>query len=359
MSLASLIAHSKRYGSDASFVLLGGGNTSYKDGDVLYVKASGHALGTIDESGFVSMDLKKMERIWGKQYSSDDDERENEVLKDMMDCRLAGESARPSVEALLHALLPFPYVIHLHPALVNGITCAQKGEQAVAELFPDALWIELVKPGFILADIVRSRMAKQKEETGKISSLIFLQNHGIFAGGQSLEEIESTYSSLMQKIASKLKRKPDFTPLESDPRRVEEVTLALSAFTKEPILFSMTKEYQHYLQDEKHFQAVASSFTPDHIVYAGFKPLWVASDEDVQEAFRRFENTYGVMAKIVCVQDLGVFSLGEKPLPLFKDTVAISVYSESFGGPRFMDEAMIDFIRNWEVEKYRSSVAAK
>jgi hypothetical protein len=52
-----------------------------------------------------------------------------------------------------------------------------------------------------------------------------------------------------------------------------------------------------------------------------------------------------------------VFYLGEKPLPLFFDTVAISVYSESFGGPRFMDESMINFIRNWEVEKYRSQVS--
>ncbi len=118
MSFASLIAHSKRYGSDSSFVLLGGGNTSYKEGgNILYVKASGNALGTIDESGFVRMDLGKLDKIWGgKQYSSADEAREDEVLKDMMDCRLEGETARPSVEALLHALLPFPYVIHLHPA---------------------------------------------------------------------------------------------------------------------------------------------------------------------------------------------------------------------------------------------------
>ncbi|NBK26706.1 MAG: class II aldolase, partial [Spirochaetia bacterium] len=47
MSLAALIEHSRKYGSDASFVLLGGGNTSCKEQGVMYVKASGHALGTI------------------------------------------------------------------------------------------------------------------------------------------------------------------------------------------------------------------------------------------------------------------------------------------------------------------------
>lgn len=359
MSFASLIAHSKRYGSDPSYVLLGGGNTSYKEGNILYVKASGHALGTIDESGFVKMDLRKLEKIWEKQYSSDDEEREDEVLRDMMACRLEGETARPSVEALLHALLPFPYVIHLHPAMVNGLTCAQEGEKAVARLFPEALWIELVKPGFILADIVRSRMAEQKKETGTVSSLIFLQNHGIFVGGQSLEEIEGLYNSLMGKISSQLVRKPDFSPLEADSSRVESVKKKLGTLTTEPVLFSWNKEFAHYLQDEKHFQAVSSSFTPDHIVYAGFKPLWVGEGQDVVSAFKQYEAEHGVSPKIVCVQNLGVFSLGEKPMPLFVDTVSIAVYTESFGGPRFMDDAMIDFIRNWEVEKYRSSVASK
>ncbi|NLE16712.1 MAG: class II aldolase [Spirochaetales bacterium] len=356
MSLAALIEHSRRYGSDASFVLLGGGNTSYKENGVLYVKASGHALGTIGKEGFVRMDLAKMEGIWSKQYSQDDDTREDEVLKDMMACRLEGETARPSVEALLHALLPFPYVVHLHPAIVNGVTCAQEGRQAVARLFPEALWIELVKPGFILANVVRQRMAVHTKQTGAVSSQIFLQNHGIFVGGASLEEISLQYEHVMKRIESALVRKPDFTPVASDQAKVEAVKHVLGRYTSENILFELNKEYARLLADETSFAAVASSFTPDHIVYAGFKPLWVRKNEDVAKAFEKFEAQNGVRAKIVCVQNLGVFSLGEKSMPLFLDSAAISVYSESFGGPLFMDEPMIDFIRNWEVEKYRSKV---
>ena len=56
MSLQALINASRRYGSDPHLVLLGGGNTSYKEGNILYVKASGHPLGSIDEGGFVRMD---------------------------------------------------------------------------------------------------------------------------------------------------------------------------------------------------------------------------------------------------------------------------------------------------------------
>lgn len=358
MSLDALLEHSRRYGKDPAFVLLGGGNTSFKDGRVMYVKASGHALGTIKEDGFVRMDLDKLHEIWQKQYSDDDEIREDEVLKDMMACRLAGESARPSVEALLHALLPFTYVIHLHPAIVNGLTCAQNGEQMVHTLFSDALWVELVKPGFILANIVRTRLNAHQRETGKVYSLIFLQNHGIFVGGETLEEIQATYESLMRTIEARLVRKPDFSEVPVDETSVSPIKTVLQSMCNEDVLFSQTKEYERYLVDEQHFAKIASSFTPDHIVYAGFKPLWVEETRDVANAFREYERQNGVKPKIVCVQNLGVFSLGSKPLPLFRDTVAISTYAESFGGPRFMDDAMISFIRTWEVEKYRSQVAA-
>ncbi|MDT4761274.1 class II aldolase/adducin family protein [Sphaerochaeta sp. PS] len=355
MSLQTLIEESRRYGSDSRYVLLGGGNTSYKDGGVLYVKASGWALSSIGSSGFVRMDLARMETIWDKTYSTDDDEREEEVLKDMMASRLEGESARPSVEALLHALLPFTYVVHLHPALVNGITCSVEGQKAVERNFPDALWIELVKPGFILAKIVRQRLALQKEKSGKTAQVIFLQNHGVFVGGATLEEIATQYDQIMGNIESLVSRKPDFTPLEIDPKRKAGIVSTLEHLTGATIVAAFNREFAHYLTDERVFSRIASSFTPDHIVYSGFKPLWVGEHSSVEEAYATFEKTYGCEPKIICVQNTGVFSVGEKPLPLFFDTVAVSVYSESFGGPFFMDEAMVLFIRNWEVEKYRST----
>jgi len=356
MSIEKLLLESRRYGSSDRFVLLGGGNTSYKKDGVLYVKASGRELATIDVKGFVRMDLASMDSIWAKTYSSDDDEREEEVLKDMMACRLEGETARPSVEALLHALLPFTYVVHLHPALVNGITCSSEGERAIARLFPDELWVELVKPGFILAKIVRERLSLQKEKTGKSSSLIFLQNHGVFVGGESLEEIAQAYDYILETIEAQLVRKPDFTPLLMDEAKRAAIVSTLGELTGEKILSAMNSELSRYLASAEAFAPVASSFTPDHIVYSGFKPLWVGEGASVTEAFAEYEKLYGNAPKIICVQKTGVFSVGEKPLPLFLDTVSVSVYSESFGGPFFMNEDMIQFIRNWEVEKYRSSL---
>ncbi|HOE84223.1 MAG TPA: class II aldolase/adducin family protein [Sphaerochaeta sp.] len=350
MNLNPLIEISRRYGADSSYVLLGGGNTSVKEDGILYVKASGHALGGIDEGGFVRMDLSKLDRIWHKTYSDDDEAREDEVLADMMACRLPGETSRPSVEALLHALLPFPYVVHLHPALVNGITCAQKGEEAMKRLFSDALWVELVKPGFTLASVVRTRMGDRSYP------MIFLENHGIFVGSDSIEGIEGIYDHVMTTIEGALVRKPDFRAVAYDALAVDSITTALEGAIGQKVLFETNVEVRSFVANAESFGPVASSFTPDHIVYAGFKPLWVGVGDDLMGSYHAFEKEHGSAAKIIAVEGLGVFSVGEKPLPLFLDTVAIAVYSESFGGPKFMTGEMIEFIRNWEVERYRAQV---
>ena len=87
MSISELISVSRRYGGDPNYVVAGGGNTSWKTADSLYVKASGFALATIGEEGFVKMNRGLLGAIWGKAYPSDADQRESAVLEDMMAAR--------------------------------------------------------------------------------------------------------------------------------------------------------------------------------------------------------------------------------------------------------------------------------
>ena len=126
------------------------------------------------------------------------------------------------------------------------------------------------------------------------------------------------------------------------------------------------------VKDRAAFAPVASAFTPDHIVYAGSDPLFTEAkaeaslqEAELAEAWKNHAAKTGRKPKIAAVQGLGVFGAGpsEKSaalaLELFKDAVKVAVYAESFGGPRFMTEDQIDFINNWEVERFRSSVSAK
>ena len=366
--ISDLIAVSRRYGGDSRFVLLGGGNTSQKIGDVMYVKASGCALGTIAEDGFVAMSLPRLQEIWEKTYPANVDEREKLVLQDMMASRVDGETARPSVEALLHALIPFAYVVHLHPAMVNGLTCGQSGKASMEKLFSDALWIPLVNPGYILAKTVRDAQSRFVEQYGHTPQIVFLQNHGVFVSANSLEEIETLYAQIMEKLSHSIIRKPNFSEIKLDTDRIEFVQKAMRSYFggKKDYPIVANHELSNRLVDKEAFSSISSAYTPDHIVYSGFMPLWINesifteadSVESMSSAIQNFVDSYGVPPKVIAVQNTAAFATSEAALSLFVDTIKVAVFTESFGGPRFMDNDQIEFIRTWEVEQYRSKMNA-
>ena len=79
-----LVALSRYYGSDPDFLLAGGGNTSVKIEDSLFIKISGVSLGDIDRDGFVEVVREKAMAILAKSYSREPMEREEQVKKDML-----------------------------------------------------------------------------------------------------------------------------------------------------------------------------------------------------------------------------------------------------------------------------------
>lgn len=376
MSLEKLVQLSRRYGSNDEFVLSGGGNTSYKDDTFLYVKASGVQLGTIDADGFAKLRLENLNGMWEKQYPSEPEARDAEVLQDMLSARAEGEEKRPSVETLLHALFPQPYVAHMHPPLVNGVTCSQNGEQVVADLFGDrAIWIPTVNPGYVLARTVKEGIEKHLEQKKPFPKLVFMENHGVFVAGDTTEEIDKQYEEIFETLEAKLKRNPDFSrdPRENDKSFQNQVEQYEQAVKEAPYLgdsalpciFFTNREILSFVEDEKSFTPVSSAFSPDHIVYYGHEPLFIAAGENVHEAVKRYVEKNGENPRIIAVQGLGAFAAAETEKKaetakaLFLDAVKIAVYAESFGGHKFMPTDQINFIRFWEYEKYRKSVNSK
>ena len=214
MDLNGLIGMSRKYGGDPGFVLAGGGNTSYKEEGIMAVKASGSPLSVIDEAGFVLMEVEKLRALAADDYPDGDKEREERALMDMMAARLDGQGdKRPSVECILHALFRKSYVLHVHPALVNGLTCGKNGAAAAAELFEGAgdvfLWVPLTKPGYTLSRTCAKMFAGHAEAFGQYPSVALLQNHGIFVAGDTPEEVGLLMDEAVSRISKRVARRPD------------------------------------------------------------------------------------------------------------------------------------------------------
>ena len=358
VQLQALAAMSNKYGADPEYVLAGGGNTSFKSADRLWVKGSGTALATIKPEDFVVLERALLDKMWSNAYPENEAQRESAVLADMMAARVEGETRRPSVETLLHNLFPQQFILHVHPAIVNGLTCSVEGETAMARLFPEAVWVPACKPGYILALDCKQKMDAYKTETRKDCTLLFLENHGIFFAGDSVEELDVLAAQVMNTLKDTVKRHPVMTETEYNMDKVVKIAVELSVLygSGAVVKFAVNPEILAYDPSTK-------SLSPDHIVYAKAKQLALTEDVNIKGVFDAFEEENGYKPKIVFVKDMGMFACGmtekeaETALVVMQDAIKVVAYAESFGGVSPMPEFLIDFIVNWEVESYRSKVS--
>lgn len=367
MSIEVIERISHKYGANPDYVLAGGGNTSFKDEKHLYIKGSGTSLATITKDGFVKMSREALANIWLKKYSLEQDKREAEVLADMMGAKCPGEeSKRPSVETLLHNLFVQPYVLHVHPTMVNGLTCSSEGKERMEKMFPYAIWIEETEPGYTLAKKCRERINEFEEKNGKRANLLFLQNHGVFFAAYGEEEMDELVNLVMSKFREQIKQYPDMSFVESNVD-VGAICKLLSELSGEGsvVKFVLNKEVLRLSQSLDEFSILLRPMTPDHIVYCKALPLFVEDLISVKSAFEAFVAKNGYAPKIIFVKKIGMFAIGNSEKnaqvvsDVWLDAIKISVYSQSFGGIRQMAPEMVDFIANWEVESYRSKVALK
>ena len=288
--------------------------------------------------------------------------------------RLPGEeSKRPSVETLLHDLLPFAYVVHTHPTLVNALTCGQSGRAAFDRLFAhEAVWIPLVDPGYVLSKIVKDALEAFQKKHGRVPAVIFLQNHGIVVAGDTPESIHATYAWVDAVLKAESKVRADLDCQGTDAAAEAQflsalVPVARQAFGSDAVFTVQAsgKTILDFAASDKAFAPLASAFTPDHIVYMGVSPVRIDTAAELPRAFATYAAKYGKPPRVVLIPGLGAFCLGTSAKSagqahlLFLDAAKIGVASAAFGGPLFMTTAAIDFIRNWEVEAFRSKVSSK
>lgn len=173
---------SRLLGLEPELVLHGGGNTSVKVkkentfGDIeeiLYVKGSGVDLTELQPAGFAPVKLEVLERMASLEKLDDAD-----LLRLQRTSMLDPDSPNPSIEAVLHAIIPFKYVDHTHADSVVTISNNERGEKLILEIYKDrVLIVPYVMPGFILAKKVYE--LTRNLDWSKVEGIILL-NHGVF-----------------------------------------------------------------------------------------------------------------------------------------------------------------------------------
>ncbi len=344
--LNQLIELSRDFGSDPEYVNGTGGNTSFKDKKNIWVKASGIPLGTISKDEFVVLDRGRLDAISKTDYGEDRSVRDERIGSDLKAASVDPGGLIPSVETLLHNLFEYPFVVHTHPTLVNGMLCSRRSGEIAREIFgKEVLYIEYSDPGYLLFRRVEAELKKIASKNERRPSVMLLQNHGVVVGGDTCDDVRDIYSMIIQKVSKYSSRTlPSSERCEpgrysrSFIRAVEE----LPEMKGRSVLFYGSELADHFIRDSRSFAFVSRPLTPDNVINCGANYLYMTPGEDVQYRIRQFISSFGDIPRVIAIESIGLIMTGisakavEHTMEVFINMMRVSFLSWDFGGPRFL-----------------------
>jgi rhamnose utilization protein RhaD (predicted bifunctional aldolase and dehydrogenase) len=181
---------SRLLGRDPSLVLHGGGNTSFKQDEVLFVKASGSDLARVDDGMFCALPLTAARRLLEREGLTN-----AEMMTLLASCMVQRSDRRPSIETLMHAILPYRYVEHTHADSVLAVINTANARRIAATVYGDlAPLVPYRHSGVELARACTD--ALQEKATAQTIGLL-LQFHGVVAFGDTAQ---ASYGNMIRLV---------------------------------------------------------------------------------------------------------------------------------------------------------------
>lgn len=296
---------SRLLGQEPSLVLHGGGNTSVKTREttlfgepeeIVYIKGSGWDLATIEAVGFAPVRLGPLRRLVELPELSD-----TGMVRAQRAAMTDPEAPAPSVEAILHALIPYPFVDHTHADAVVAVSNTPGGERRIREIYGSrVLVVPYVMPGFLLARTVYAltRDVRWEELEG-----IVLLHHGIFSFGPDARTSYERMITLVTKAEEYLERSGAVLPADfgEDPRAPDPEDLRQLAAMRRavgrakgaPVVARFgrtTTEREFSSRPDAAAILGRGPLTPDHVIRT--KPVPLVAEGDWDSAVESYARRY-------------------------------------------------------------------
>ena len=371
---------SRLLGRDRSLVLHGGGNTSVKlreknlfgeEEDVLYVKGSGWDLETIEAAGFTPVNLAYVRRLAQLPALSDP-----QMVNELNTHSLRAGAPSPSVETILHAILPHRYVDHTHADAVLSVSNAPEGEQRVREIYGDrVVVIPYLMAGFDLAAHCAREFPKQ---AGKSTLGMVLLSHGIFSFGADARESYERMIELVSMAEEYLQRKKAWQVAIAsqkntsvDRTEISRLRRAISDQAGFPMVLRVNDsgKFLGFAQRpdlEKLSQQGPA--TPDHVIRTKPFPMLgrdvAAYARRYRDYFERFaaeakekKSMLDAAPRMALDPALGFVAAGRTARDsaiveeLYDHTIEVILRAEALGGWRALDQRHTFDIEYWDLEQ--------
>jgi rhamnose utilization protein RhaD (predicted bifunctional aldolase and dehydrogenase)/NAD(P)-dependent dehydrogenase (short-subunit alcohol dehydrogenase family) len=371
---------SRLLGRDKTLVLHGGGNTSVKlreknlfgeDEDVLYVKGSGWDLETIEAAGFTPVALGYVRRLAALPRLSDP-----QMVNELNTHMLRAGAPSPSVETILHAILPHPYVDHTHADAVLSVSNAPEGEKRIREIYGDrVVMIPYIMAGFDLAAYCAREFPKQ---AAKSCIGMVLLSHGIFSFGadarQSYERMIELVSMAEEYLQKKkawhigLEPKNDSSFTREDVAKLRRAISDQSGFPMVIRVNSNEKFLGFAQRPDVERLSQQGPATPDHVIRTKPFPMLGRDVAGYAGKYREYFDRLAVRAaekktmldtapRVALDPQLGFAAAGRTAKDaaiveeLYDHTIDVILRAEALGGWRALDQRHTFDIEYWDLEQ--------
>ncbi|HFQ62245.1 MAG TPA: oxidoreductase [Epsilonproteobacteria bacterium] len=351
-------------GQSDELVLHGGGNTSVKsmvDGEeILYVKGSGWDLVSIKAEGFAPVKMATLLEMAKMKDLSDTD-----MVSGQKAAMIDATAPNPSVEAILHALIPFKVVDHTHADAVVTLSNSKQGKEIIEKLYPNFLIVPYVMPGFILAQKIYE-MTEHDFDWDACEGII-LHNHGIFTFDDDAKKSYDKMIKAVSKAEDFLEKNAEVVLDDVKPIEFDIDDLKIDKFMH----VNQTPLALHYASQNNLRQAVTRGvLTPEHIIRTKRVPL-VVEDWDVEDALRHYRVAYETYfnayktdeimldpnPKYAVIKNFGVVTFGktQKEAEVINDVVEHTMMAvlraDKLGGYQSISIADSFDMEYWELEQ--------
>jgi len=330
-----------RIGADPLLVQGAGGNVSWKSEGVLWVKASGTWLSdALSQDIFVPVELNGLQ---DKLRAGDF----NTPIQAM-----ATSALRPSIETLLHALMPQKVVVHVHAIEVLAHLVRKHVDTSLPRSWPAdtaTLTIPYQKPGAPLAQAVAEGLTAQPG-----TRVVFLRNHGLVLAGDTLEEVEALLNGLTRRLAS-----PE-QPMPATTTQNTHIPAPLQSLDGAVRLTSLPIASIHQLaQDPTLCRRLEQDWAlyPDHVVFLGAEPICHA---DASSALLAQQGSAIPRDQAQFVAGLGVFSvdpLSEARLAQLRCYRDVMARQSPDTALLSLDSQQVAELLGWDAEKHRQHLS--
>ena len=379
--LALRVYTSRLLGQDPTLVLHGGGNTSVKitetnivgeQEEILYVKGSGWDLVSIEKAGFSPVRMAHMLKL-GELDSLSDPQMVNELKTQLTDASAPG----PSVETILHAILPFKYVDHTHADTVVTISNTANGEDRIREIYGDrVVVVPYVMPGFDLSKDVGRLFSEQAND--KTEGMILL-NHGIFSFGTTAKQaydrmidlVDLAEKYLVSQNAWEIEKPSGDISSKSVRNEVAQLRQDISTITNSPVLFNLTNSKQGVdfsNRDDITSIATRGPVTPDHVIRTKRIPMIGRDVKKYTKEYKTYFDTHEPNAKdrktmldsaprVILDKEFGLCAVGKNMgeigiiSDLYEHTMQCILRAEKLGGWQALPASDIFDLEYWDLEQ--------